>query len=337
MDFIEQIKTRAKKDLQTIVLVETEDLRTLQAADMVLREGYANIILVGNANDITHLAEENQLDMKGAQIINPKFSEKTEILVREFYELRKKKGIDLAKAREIVTGMPLYYGCMLVKAGYADGMVAGAVHTSSDLLRAALQTIKTEPTIKVASAFFLMDVPNCEYGENGVFLYADSGLNQNPTSSELAEIAYSSGQTFQSLVGKEPVIAMLSHSTFGSAPDHPDILKVREAVKLAQANYPGLKIDGEMQVDAAIIPEVAMRKAPQSSVAGCANVLIFPDLDSGNIAYKITERLAKAKAYGPITQGLFKPVNDLSRGCSANDIAGVVAITAVQAIEQKNK
>lgn len=336
LNFINSIKERAKEKIQTIVLVETDDLRTLKAAEIVLKENYANIILVGEEVDIKKIANENGINLQQAKIIDPRISEQTEILTREFYELRKNKGIDLEKARKIITENPLYFGCMLVKVGYADGMVAGATHTSSDLLRAALQTIKTEKTIKVASSFILIDVPDCDYGENGLFIYADAGLNQNPSSEQLAEIAYSSAQTFKSLISREPYVAMLSHSTFASAPDHPDIIKVREAVKYAQANYPGLKVDGELQLDAAIIPEVAKRKAKDSIVAGHANVLIFPDLDSGNIAYKITERLAKAQAYGPITQGLAKPINDLSRGCSAEDIAGAIAITAVQAIEKIN-
>jgi len=336
MNFIVSIKERARERLQTIVLVETEDVRVLEAADMVLREAYANLILVGEEKRILRLAEENQFDLHHARIIDPKTSEQTELLAHEFYEIRKHKGMELEKAYEIITENPLYFGCMLVKVGIADGMVAGAVYTSSDLLRSALQTIKTDKTIKVASSFILIDVPDCKYGENGLFIYADAGLNQNPTSEQLAEIAYTSAETFRSLISREPYVAMLSHSTFASAPDHPDIIKVREAVKLAKANYPLLKVDGELQLDAAIIPEVAEKKAPNSPVAGRANILVFPDLDSGNIAYKITERLAKAKAYGPITQGLAKPINDLSRGCSAEDIAGAIAITAVQAIEKSN-
>ncbi len=336
MNFIESIKERARERLQTIVLVESEDVRVLEATAMVLKEAYANIILVGENARILKLAEERHLDIGGARIIEPKTSEQLDFLANEFYEIRKHKGMTMEEARKIVLEQPLYFGCMLVKVGIADGMVAGAVYTSSDLLRSALQTVKTDKTIRVASSFILMDVPDCEYGENGLFIYADAGLNQNPTSEELAEIAYTSALTFRSLISREPYVAMLSHSTFASAPDHPDILKVREAVKYAKANYPLLKVDGELQLDAAIIPEVASRKAPNSPVAGRANVLVFPDLDSGNIAYKITERLGKAKAYGPITQGLLKPINDLSRGCSAEDIAGVIAITAVQAIEKNN-
>ena len=218
---------------------------------------------------------------------------------------------------------------MLVKCGYADGLVAGAVNSSANVLRPALQIIKTAQDSKIVSSFFLMDVPNCEYGANGVFVYSDCGMVQNPSSEELAEIAATSAKTFEKLVGQTAKVAMLSHSTLGSA-KHPDVEKVTKAVEIAKEKYPQIELDGEFQFDAAIVPSVAEKKAPNSKVAGHANVLIFPDLDSGNIAYKITERLAHAKAYGPITQGLAKPVNDLSRGCNEFDIAGVVAITAFQ-------
>ena len=224
----------------------------------------------------------------------------------------------------------MYYACMLVKTGRADGVVSGACHSTANTLRPALQIIKTKPGTMLVSAFFLMVVPNCNYGEQGTFIFADSGLEQNPTPERLAAIAASSAETFQLLVQKEPIVAMLSHSTMGSA-SHPDVDKVIEAVKIAKENYPQYKIDGELQLDAAIVPEVAASKAPHSPVAGRANVLVFPDLDAGNIGYKLVQRLAKAEAYGPVTQGIAAPVNDLSRGCSADDIVGVVAITAVQA------
>ncbi len=223
-----------------------------------------------------------------------------------------------------------YYGCLMIKNGDADGMVSGACHSTADTLRPCLQIIKTKPGTKLVSAFFLMVVPNCEYGANGTFVFADSGLNQNPSPEELAAIAKSSAETFELLVGEEPVVAMLSHSTMGSA-KHADVDKVVEATKIAKEEYKDLKVDGELQLDAAIVPSVGASKAPNSEVAGKANVLVFPDLDAGNIGYKLVQRLAKAEAYGPVTQGIAKPVNDLSRGCSAEDIVGVVAITAVQA------
>jgi len=223
----------------------------------------------------------------------------------------------------------LYFGNMLVKLGYADGLVAGAINSSADVLRASLQILKTDKNSKIVSSFFLIDVPNCEYGEDGVFIFSDCGMIPDPTSEELVEIAKSSAMSFEQLVGKTPKVAMLSYSTMGSA-KHPNIDKVIKATELARKTYPELLLDGELQFDAAVVPKVAKSKAPNSEVAGEANVLIFPDLNSGNIAYKIAERLAKAKAYGPITQGIAKPVNDLSRGCNEFDIVGAIAITCVQ-------
>ena len=234
------------------------------------------------------------------------------------------------EAKKLLLEDYMYYACMLVKTGRADGVVSGACHSTANTLRPSLQIIKTKPDSLLVSAFFLMIVPNCEYGHNGTFIFADSGLEQNPDPERLAAIAASSAESFKSLVGVEPKVAMLSHSTMGSA-KHADVDKVVEGVKIAKEMYPQYKIDGEMQLDAAIIPEIAASKAPESEVAGHANVLIFPDLDAGNIGYKLVQRLAKAEAYGPICQGIAAPVNDLSRGCSADDIVGVVAITAVQA------
>ena len=234
------------------------------------------------------------------------------------------------QARELLLNNYLYYGVMMVKMGDADGMVSGACHSTADTLRPCLQILKTKPGTKLVSAFFLMVVPDCEYGADGTFIFADSGLNQNPTPEELAAIAKSSAESFKTLTGKEPIVAMLSHSTKGSA-KHPDVDKVVEATRLAHEFAPELKLDGELQLDAAIVPEVGASKAPGSEVAGHANVLIFPDLDAGNIGYKLVQRLGKAEAYGPLTQGIAAPVNDLSRGCSAEDIVGVVAITSVQA------
>lgn len=329
MDFIEKIKNQVKQNKRTIVLAETEDIRTLKAAEIVKKEGFANIVLIGIKEEINILAEKEQINIEGITIINPKEFSDFDKLKEEFYELRKSKGITLEEAEKILLENKLYFGNMLVKCGYADGLVAGAVNSSANVLRPALQIIKTAQDSKIVSSFFLMDVPNCEYGANGVFVYSDCGMVQNPSSEELAEIAATSAKTFEKLVGQTAKVAMLSHSTLGSA-KHPDVEKVIKAVEIAKTNYPQIELDGEFQFDAAIVPSVAEKKTPNSKVAGHANVLIFPDLDSGNIAYKITERLAHAKAYGPITQGLAKPVNDLSRGCNEFDIAGVVAITAFQ-------
>ncbi len=329
MDFIEKIKSQVKQNKKTIVLAETEDIRTLKAAEIVKKEGFANIVLIGVKEEINILAEKEQINIEEITIINPKKFNDFDKLKEEFYELRKSKGITLEEAEKILLENKLYFGNMLVKCGYADGLVAGAVNSSANVLRPALQIIKTAQDSKIVSSFFLMDVPNCEYGANGVFVYSDCGMVQNPSSEELAEIAATSAKTFEKLVGQTAKVAMLSHSTLGSA-KHPDVEKVTKAVEIAKEKYPQIELDGEFQFDAAIVPSVAEKKAPNSKVAGHANVLIFPDLDSGNIAYKITERLAHAKAYGPITQGLAKPVNDLSRGCNEFDIAGVVAITAFQ-------
>lgn len=328
MSFIDDIKLRAKKDRKTIILPETGDRRTLEAAHKILSEELADLVLIGSKDDIAKGSEG--LDLSKATIIDPVNAKKLDAYTELLFELRKNKGMTPEKARELLTTQPLYFGVTMVKAGDADGMVAGAVYSTADVLRSALQVIKTAPGSKMVSAFFLMVVPNCEYGANGTFIFADSGLVQNPSSEELAEIAASSAKSFKLLVEIEPVVGMLSHSTKGSA-SHPDVDKVVEATRIAKEAYPDIKLDGELQLDAAIVPSVGASKAPGSDVAGKANVLVFPDLDTGNICYKIVERLAKAEAYGPITQGLDRPVNDLSRGCSADDIVGVVAITAVQA------
>ncbi|MDR3090878.1 MAG: phosphate acetyltransferase [Clostridiales bacterium] len=327
MGFLDTIKDRARAAKKTIVLPETFDPRTTEAAVKALEQGIANLLLIGNKDEIT--AKTNG-DLSKAEFIDPADFDKMPELARTLYELRKSKGMTEAEAEKLLKTDPLYLGVMLVKAGIADGMVAGAANATADVLRPSLQILKTAPGTKLVSAFFLMVVPNCEYGADGVFVYADSGLNQNPNAEELAAIAQSSAKSFELLTGKEPVVAMLSHSTKGSA-KHADVDKVVEAARLAKEQAPNLKLDGEFQLDAAIVPSIGEKKAPGNSVAGKANVLIFPDLDAGNIGYKLTERLAKAEAYGPVTQGIAKPVNDLSRGCSADDIVGVVAITAVQA------
>lgn len=330
MKFIEKLKERAKKEVKTIVLPETEDIRTIEAAHKVLAEGIAKVILVGDEDAIKKLASDNNLNIADAKIVDPKKDGNFDKYVDLLVELRQKKGMTKEQATEIVSTQPLYYGCLMVKSGDADGMVAGAVNSTANVLRSALQVIKTKPGTKMVSAFFLMIVPDCEYGSNGTFVFADSGLVQNPSSEELSEIASSSIDSFELLVGEEAKVAMLSHSTKGSAA-HADVDKVVEATRLAKEKRPDKKISGELQLDAAIVPSVAKSKAPGEEAAGQANVLVFPDLDAGNIGYKLVQRLAKAEAYGPVTQGLAAPVNDLSRGCSADDIVGVVAITAVQA------
>ena len=329
MNFIDSIKEKAKKDLKSIVLPETSDIRILQATDKILKEGFVNVVLVGNEEKIKTLANENNLNIEGATIIEPAKSEKYDEYVNTFYELRKSKGITLEQAKEMILDN-VYFGMMMVKNEDADGLVSGAAHSTADTLRPALQILKTAPGTKLVSSFFLMIVPDCEYGENGTFVFSDCGLNQNPTSEELSEIAISSAKSFEQLVGESPKVAMLSYSTYGSAKSEL-VDKVVEATKLVKEKAPDLKADGEMQLDAAIIPEIGQSKAPGSEVAGHANTLIFPDLNAGNIGYKLVQRLAKAEAYGPLCQGIAKPVNDLSRGCSSDDIVGVVALTAVQA------
>lgn len=327
MGFIDVIKERARKNKRTIVLPETEDRRTYEATAQILKEDIANVVLVGSEDAVKKGCEG--LDISGAIIVDPATSDKTATYIDKLVELRKSKGMTAEQAKEILLNQYLYYGVMMVKMGDADGMVSGACHSTADTLRPCLQILKTKPGTKLVSAFFLMEVPDCEYGANGTFIFADSGLNQNPNSEELAAIAVSSAESFEQLVGEEPIVAMLSHSTMGSA-KHPDVDKVVEAVKIAKEQAPQLKLDGEFQLDAAIVPSVGASKAPNNDVAGKANVLVFPDLDAGNIGYKLAQRLAKAEAYGPVTQGIAAPVNDLSRGCSAEDIVGVVAITAVQ-------
>ena len=328
MNFIDRIKERAKSDKKRIVLPESMDKRVIEAAEKILREDLAEVVIVGKKEDILEISQG--YDISKAIIVDPFTEEYTEELINELVELRKSKGMTYEEAKKLLLEDYMYYACMLVKTGRADGVVSGACHSTSNTLRPALQIIKTKPGVMLVSAFFLMVVPNCEYGENGTFIFGDSGLEQNPTPEKLAAIAASSADSFKLLVEAEPRVAMLSHSTMGSA-KHADVDKVVEGVRIAKKMYPQYKIDGEMQLDAAIIPEIAASKAPESEVAGHANVLIFPDLDAGNIGYKLVQSLAKAEAYGPICQGIAAPVNDLSRGCSADDIVGVVAITAVQA------
>ena len=327
MNLLEQIIKRAKEDIKTIVLPEGNEVRNIRAAAMILKQGFANIILIGNEDIIKQNAEN--IDISKAKIINPLNSRKFEAYVNSFYEIRKSKGLTLEQANEIMKD-PLFFGVMMVKMGDADGMVAGAINSTANTLRPALQILKTTTQSKLVSSFFVMVIPDCEYGYNGTFVYADSGLVENPTAEDMAEIAIASAKSFEALIQQEPKVAMLSYSTYGSARSELTE-KVVKATQIAKKMSPNLRLDGELQADAALVPIIGTSKAPGSSVAGEANVLVFPDLNCGNIAYKLTQRLAKAEAYGPITQGLAKPVNDLSRGCSAEDIVGVVAITCVQA------
>ncbi len=331
MAFIDDIKARAKADKKTIILPESMDRRTFEAAAEILAEDIANIVIIGTDEQIK--ANSEGLDISKATIIDPFTNEKTDTYINEFYELRKAKGMTPEQAKESLLGDYMYYACMMVKMGDGDGIVSGACHSTANTLRPSLQIIKTKPGTKLVSAFFVMVVPDCDMGENGTFVFGDCGLNQNPNPEELAAIAGSSAESFKLLVGKDPIVAMLSHSSMGSA-KHDDVTKVVEATKIAKEQYPQFAIDGELQADAAMVPSIGASKAPDSKVAGKANVLIFPDLDAGNIGYKLVQRLAKAEAYGPMCQGIAKPVNDLSRGCSAKDIVGVIAITAVQAQAQ---
>jgi len=331
MSFIEEMKQRAKKEIKTIVLPEAEDIRILEATEQVLKEQYAKIVLIGKKESIEKKAKENNLNIQGVSIVDPTTSEKYDEYVNLFYELRKHKGMTREKAKELVKD-PVYYGMLMVKdeKTQADGLVSGAIHSTSDTLRPALQILKTSPGTKLVSAFFIMVVPNCPYGEKGTFIFADSGLNENPDAQSLSEIAISSSKSFRQLIEKEPKVAMLSYSTYGSA--HSELTqKVMEATKFVKEKEENILVDGELQLDAAIVPEVAELKAPKSPLKGEANVLVFPNLDTGNIGYKLVQRLAKAEAYGPLCQGIAKPVNDLSRGCNCDDIAGVIAITCVQA------
>lgn len=328
MAFIDEIKKKARAVRKTIVLPESMDRRTWEAVETILKEDIADVVVLGTPEEVE--ANSKELEVSGATVINPNTSDKLDEYVDALVELRKNKGMTPEEARRLLTTDYMFYACMMLKSGAADGIVSGACHSTANTLRPALQIVKTKPGSKIASAFFVMDVPNCEYGENGTFVFGDCGLNQNPTPEELAVIAVSSAESFKFLVGAEPKVAMLSHSSKGSA-KHADVDKVAEATRIAKELAPELKLDGELQADAAMVPSVGASKAPGSDVAGQANVLIFPDLDAGNIGYKLVQRLAKAEAYGPMLQGIAKPVNDLSRGCSASDIVGVVAITAVQA------
>ena len=329
MSFIEEMKEKAKSNIKTIVLPEATDIRVLKATEKIGKEGFSKVILVGEETQVLNLAKENNVDISNATIVNPAKSEKYSEYANAFYELRKAKGMTEDQAQKLMLD-PVFFGMMMVKQNEADALVSGAAHSTADTLRPALQILKTAPGTKLVSAFFLMSVPNCEYGENGVFVFSDCGLNINPNSEELSEIAISSAKSFEQLTGKQSKVAMLSFSTYGSAKSEL-VDKVVNATKLVEEKAPDIIVDGELQLDAALVKEVGEMKAKGSVVAGHANTLIFPNLDAGNIGYKLVQRLGKAEAYGPLCQGIAKPVNDLSRGCSADDIVGVVAITAVQA------
>ena len=328
MAFIDVIKEKAKNDVKTNVLPEGMDRRTWEGAVKAKAEGLANLIILATPEMVKENAEG--LDITGITVIDPTDSDKTDEYIDLLVELRKKKGLVREDAEKMVKGDFTYYGTLMIKSGDADGLVSGACHSTANTLRPALQIIKTKPGVKLVSSFFLMEVPDCVFGNKGTFVFADCGLEPNPDPEKLAAIAASSAESYEKMTGDKPIVAMLSHSSYGSAKND-DVAKVQAAVQIAKEQYPEYLIDGELQLDAAIVPSVGASKAPASPVAGKANVLIFPDLDAGNIGYKLVQRLAKAEAYGPVCQGIAAPVNDLSRGCSADDIVGVIAITAVQA------
>lgn len=320
MDFLQRTIEKVKQNKVTIVLPESSDDRILSASQKILEKGICNLILIGNKDDIL----SRGFKLNGVTFIDPKTYDISPF-VTSLMEIRKSKGLTEQQAKELLTTNSLYLGCMLVKEGIAHGMVAGAINPTGDVMRASLQILKTAPGVKLVSAFFVMVIPGFE----NEFIFADCGLVQSPTAEELASIAESSAKSYSTLFGKEALIAMLSHSTLGSA-KHSMVTKVAEATKIIKKQNPNLKVDGELQLDTAIVPSVANLKAKDSPIAGKANVLIFPDVDSGNIGYKLVQRFAKSEAYGPIIQGLGGNVNDLSRGCSVEDIVGVVAITALQ-------
>jgi phosphate acetyltransferase len=331
MHLVDQIKAKARAGLQTVVLPEGYDDRMVQAAGIIVRDGLAKVILLGDPGQLQAKAKELGASLEGVQLINPEASPKLTAYIAELVELRKKKGLTEAEAKALLIGKDnLFFGAMMVRMGDAGGMVAGAYNTTGDVLRAAFQVIGTAAGMKTVSSVFLMVTKTPEFGENGTILFADCAVNPNPDAQALAEIALATAASCKSFLGVDARVAMLSFSTKGSA-SHPDADKVLKALEIAKQLDPKLQIDGELQADAALLPKVGAKKAPGSPVAGKANTIIFPDLDAGNIGYKLVERLAGAEAVGPIIQGLAKPVNDLSRGCSVDDIVSVAAITAVQA------
>jgi phosphate acetyltransferase len=331
MDLLEQIRERAKANPRRIVLPEGTEIRTLTAANQILKEKIAKLILIGDEKEIAEIAKENKLDhIHEAEIVNPETSPKMGVYADLLYETRKNKGLAKEDAEKLAKD-PLYLACLMIKTGDADGELAGALNTTGNVLRPAFQIIKTLPGIRVVSGALFLFTPTKQYGEDGLLVFSDCAVNPNPTAEELAQIAVCTGNTTRIIGGFEPKIAMLSFSTKGSA-KHELVDKVIEATRIAQIMAPDMQIDGELQADAAIVPKVGASKAPGSTIAGNANVLIFPDLQAGNIGYKMVERFSGAKAIGPVMQGIAAPINDLSRGCSVEDIYHMIAITANQAI-----
>ncbi|MDO4622153.1 MAG: phosphate acetyltransferase [Eubacteriales bacterium] len=328
MAFIDVIKEKAKADKKTIVLPESMDARTYEAAVKCVAEGLANIVLIGTPEEIAKNGEG--FDLTGIAVVDPYKDPNRQKYIDKFVELRAKKGMTPEKAEAQMMDDYMYYACLMCKCGDADGVVSGACHSTGNTIRPALQLLKTKPGIKSVSGFFIIEVPDCEFGEDGKFLFADCAVNPDFDADKLAEIAGLSAESFEKYIGAPAKVAMLSFSTKGSA-KHDNVTMVQEATAKAQEKFPQYMIDGELQFDAALVANVGKLKAPESPVAGEANTLVFPSLEAGNIGYKIAQRLAKANAYGPILQGLSMPVNDLSRGCFADDIVGVVAMTAVEA------